>query len=1294
MHSDNAFHVTMAGGLAFYGSSVDNHVYAVDLRTGERIWSFSTEGPVRFAPTYDRERVFFGSDDGFIYALDARNGALLWKYRPGPSGQKLIGNGRLISTWPVRSSILVDEGEVFCCAGVWPFEGLFICALRWEDGALIWKNDTIGDRSHDLEFGGISPHGYLVASKEVLFVPSGRAMPAAFDRKTGSFLYYASPGAKRGGSWALLDGDRLLAGVDLSGHPEKVSYDAKTGQNRRAAYAWFPGRDMVITKDRSYVLTRDGIYAIDRRAHEKAQQEVAALAARQKEMRATLSGYRKAHEESEEEGRKAWSAKMDSLTQDLLGLDREISRIKESSSRWQFARKDLETLVVAGEYIYTGGGSEVMALTAATGECCWSREVEGVPSGLAAADPYLLVSTDRGIIYCFGPESEDRPKRYQGPTLRDPFPPDDLTTVYREAAEKILDLSKVDKGFCLVLDCNEGRLACALAGRSDLKIIGIERDEDLRIAAREKLLRAGLWGHRVMVGPWAIEDLPPYFANLVVSDEMVRSGGTDHGPGSFDALVRPSGGVTLTCTPHSDGSRTWTNTVRGDLEDAGVWTHLYGNPENTACSQDQHVKGPFGLLWYGEPGPRDMVDRHGRACGPVSMGGRVFHQGEEVVMAYDAYNGTFLWKREIPGAVRVRVDVDGGNLALTEKALYVATHDKCLRLDPATGEIQKSYTVPPTPDGTKRRWGYLAARDGLILGTAAMPLNMEYGAAWKDFVDPDESRWNEIESLAQDTLAQWEGNRFSPLVRGDPSRYPQPGWDLYMDYHRAGTLWHPMGDFPSWGSERTPRDALTERLMGGDALFAMDADSGDLRWIYRGERIPNISVTATKDRIFLVESAPSAEEHAQALEEKQALVKEGVYQEGAEAKLCGPDDADVRIAVALDAATGSVLWRKPMDLTGCGGDKMGTAFAEGLLLFFGHFSNHDTGFFLKNELTWRRVTALDGATGNVCWSRPLNYLRRPLIVGDTVIIEPRACDLQTGTIKNRSHPITGKPVPWEFLRPGHCCAVTSASAHTLFYRSFFAAIYDITQDKGLNLFGAIRPGCWLNMIPAGGLMIMPEASSGCTCSFPLKCSLALVRKPEKVTSNWTVFIAHGPTLPVEHLAINFGAPGDMRDDEGKVWLAWPRPKVISPIGYPDYALRFDLHTEIADGTGYFQRDYRGVRIRGSSRPWLFTSGCEGLVRCRVPLLEEGSGSYTVRLGFTAPASDRAGLRTFDIKIQNQVLEEDFDIVTAGQGPGCAVVKEFNNLPSESDVVIELIPTSPGSGEERAPLIHFMEILRE
>ena len=84
MHRDNTYHVSAADGLAYFGSSVDNKVYALNISTGKVKWEFFTEGPVRFSPSIWKNRVYFGSDDGYVYCLNAKNGQLKWKYRPGP----------------------------------------------------------------------------------------------------------------------------------------------------------------------------------------------------------------------------------------------------------------------------------------------------------------------------------------------------------------------------------------------------------------------------------------------------------------------------------------------------------------------------------------------------------------------------------------------------------------------------------------------------------------------------------------------------------------------------------------------------------------------------------------------------------------------------------------------------------------------------------------------------------------------------------------------------------------------------------------------------------------------------------------------------------------------------------------------------------------------------------------------------------------------------------------------------------------------------------------------------------
>ncbi|MHC4603268.1 MAG: outer membrane protein assembly factor BamB family protein, partial [Planctomycetota bacterium] len=934
MHADNALHVAIADGNVYFGSSVTNKVCSIESASGWINWTFFTEGPVRFAPTVVNNRVYFGSDDGFVYCLDSQNGSLIWKYRAGPSDEKVIGNGRMISLWPVRTSVLVDEGKVYFGAGVFPFEGIYICAVGADDGSVIWKNDTVGDRAHDLEFGGISPQGYLVASKDTLYVPSGRAMPAAFDRKTGKFLFYASPGGKRGGTWVLLDNNKLIAGVDASGTPHKYAYDAKTGSRRGDAFGWFPGIDMVLTRNFSYVLTRDGIYGINRAVYSDAVDKTNKSANERKELGKQLAELRKKLKDADEKTTEDTSERIDRITRRISELAAEERRLRGSSFTWRYPGKGLCSLIMAGDVLFAGGEGLVVGVDAQTGKEVWKENVSGRAEGLAASDGKLYVSTDRGPIYCFGEDEVSQPVDIKMAIEPAPYSKDKDTERYESAAERIVKETSVNKGYCLVLDCGQGRLAFELAKRTELQIIGIEKDRKKLEVAREKLEAAGLLGARVVVEPWDISSLPDYFANLVVSDGMLISGRTAASKQQIQRVLRPCGGMSfLSFRKFLSNEISWKKFVRGKLEGAGSWTQLYGNSQNTACSGDELVKGPLGVLWFGEPGPQRMLDRHARAESPVSMNGRLFIQGEEVVMAYDAYNGTFLWKRDIPGAVRARVDVDGGNLALTEDALYVAAHDKCYRLDAATGQTLRIFEMPDSADGGPRRWGFVSCSEHILFGVMALPLEREYGAAWKDFVD--NGKWKKRDQITPEIYRRWGGDKsYWDRYEKYRSSYPVPNENLRRALQRSGGLWEPITKFPSWDSQRSPKSALTSRLMGGDVIFAKDVDTGETLWIYRGKRIPNISVTIDDGIIFFFESAPTTEKRDTAANEKRQLIEKGVYKEGAESKL-KPADADVRIVIALDASTGETLWKKPLDLTGCGGDKMGTAYADGLLLFFG-----------------------------------------------------------------------------------------------------------------------------------------------------------------------------------------------------------------------------------------------------------------------------------------------------------------------------------------------------------------------
>ena len=187
MHTDRALHPVIHQQTLYFGSSVDHQIRAVNTRTGKLKWRFYSNAAIRFAPIIDNDRLYFGADDGYVYCLNAEKGEQIWRHRPGPADERIIGTGNMIASWPIRTGLAVADGVLYAAAGIFPYEGLYITAIDATTGDVIWTNDTAGDLSWGLQYGGMAPQGYLLLSRNTLYVPSGRGMPAAFDRTTGEF---------------------------------------------------------------------------------------------------------------------------------------------------------------------------------------------------------------------------------------------------------------------------------------------------------------------------------------------------------------------------------------------------------------------------------------------------------------------------------------------------------------------------------------------------------------------------------------------------------------------------------------------------------------------------------------------------------------------------------------------------------------------------------------------------------------------------------------------------------------------------------------------------------------------------------------------------------------------------------------------------------------------------------------------------------------------------------------------------------------------------------------------------
>ncbi|MGH2802548.1 MAG: PQQ-binding-like beta-propeller repeat protein [Thermoleophilaceae bacterium] len=65
-------------GRRLFVGSWDRNVYALNARTGKKIWSFQADDQVNTSAAYWKGRIFIGSDGGTLYALSAKTGRELW----------------------------------------------------------------------------------------------------------------------------------------------------------------------------------------------------------------------------------------------------------------------------------------------------------------------------------------------------------------------------------------------------------------------------------------------------------------------------------------------------------------------------------------------------------------------------------------------------------------------------------------------------------------------------------------------------------------------------------------------------------------------------------------------------------------------------------------------------------------------------------------------------------------------------------------------------------------------------------------------------------------------------------------------------------------------------------------------------------------------------------------------------------------------------------------------------------------------------------------------------------------
>jgi len=1014
MKFDWAFGTVVADGRCFFGSSADDKIHALDAATGTERWSFFTGGPVRLAPAVYRGRVYAVSDDGFLYCISAADGKQLWRVRGRAGRDLLVGNGRMVSRWVARGGPAVRDGIVYFGAGIWPIEGVAIFAVDAETGNVLWCNDSSGaleiDQPHMQCFsrGGVASQGYLAVARDHVLVTTGRSVPAAFDRKTGRFLHFNL--SRYGGKtpWGVGGGD--VVATDEVFFNSGIAFDIATGLRYHdvGTRLWWKA------------FTRDG-----RKCHGEflvGQRQAISVTPRGlvRSEGSTLYGSSltaKSYNARRELETATATPRLPTV--EMVDAKRRLERIDNApfvEDRWSVEiNAEPRSLVVAAESIVVGTAGKVLIVDCKSKKTVWSAEVDGTVHALAVADGRLFASTDRGTIYCFGRNADNaRPTIVRPRSGKSPYPTDGIAA---KAAEEIVGKTGVNKGYCLDLDCGDGALAHALARRTELSVVALTADPTEAEAARRKLDTAGVYGTRVAVVVGRPDDLPDYFANLIVSSAALTGGTVDQTREQLTRIQRPSGGVV--CIGRVGKLKA---DVRGELPGGGSWTHNLADAGNTMNSGDTIAKGPLGMLWYRDE-TQETIDRHGKNPAPLAYKGLLLREGIDGITCTDAYNGTLLWEAKLPGVLaayregtQVGAGQIGGTYCVDADVLYVRLADGCLLFDVFSGKRLDRFKAPRLPDGKTGRWAFVACKDGVLYG----------------------SLMNE-------------------------------GYVIKAQHGDGGPR-----------MQKSMEDHLTE----SSSLFAVDAKTGELKWTFRPKHSIRNNAIAVGDGLIYVIDRPAAEID-KILRSTISAKRRG-----------GPSlpSHPTGVLLALDAESGEPRWRDDRDV-------FGTTLAVS--------TTHDVLLMGYNAIGFARASdwpqgmrAYRASNGEQIWQSNRSA-RRPAIVGRTIYGFPMAWDLLTGRPKTAAVALPDRKQGdvWRIQGKGQGCGLVAGSQNLLLLRSATIAYYDLTYDRGwLENYGGIRAGCFINALAAGGIVLVPDDTRACRCSYQNQATIALkqhgMRPPE------------------------------------------------------------------------------------------------------------------------------------------------------------------------------------------------------
>ena len=601
-----------------------------------------------------------------------------------------------------------------------------------------------------------------------------------------------------------------------------------------------------------------------------------------------------------------------------------------------------------------------------------------------------------------------------------------------QSVDSLLHFTGADKGFALLIGTSESQLAhaYALATASELKVIMVDNSPTNIHAARTKLDEAGVYGERVSVHEGDIQSLP-------------------YGPFFANLIL-----MEATKLAQLESSTEEIKSLLRHLRPAGGYLCVPCPTSTTQIEQAlrKTLQAPD-LEWRSLTLESSWVTaRRGILLGS----GDWSHQyggadnsscSQDALVSGDL--GVLWWGDPGPRPMPDRGPRNPAPISVNGR-LYIQGDRILFGLDAYNGTILWNYFSPEMRRANLPRdcSNMIGTHDYLYVAQGRHCIGIEGHSGRREMV---------FEAYGEDTSMKMDWG------------YLASHRDMLIGSSvKAGSGY--LGDDGEWFEEDHPEDV--SRVVSSH-LFAMDRHRGEPLWTYTGGAIINSTITIGGEEIFFLESR-----------NPEAI-------SASTGRLTPETLTDLRL-VCLDLKNGQRSWERVHDFSACQFMTYMTYSNDTLVVAGADKQKHYHTFAFStrsvpNEQPDQPANAI--GAGSLLWEESheagknhhSGHLQHPVVIGDTYYSDQRAFSLRDGKLLRTDLP----------ERRG--CGTMSAALNSIFYRHYYHGQWDL-QTNQRTQFEGLRSGCWLGMIPAGGLLLAPEASAGCSCENAIQTSVGYVPK--------------------------------------------------------------------------------------------------------------------------------------------------------------------------------------------------------